>query len=244
MLVAAVAVVVLVATVVWWFSRPPERGQAPSGHQVALPSGATAPQQASQPSIEDGPLPITLDSKCPDQTDPKLAASTDPRSAWVCPTQGVPFGQKLVATLPKPYVLTGIRFWPGFQGKGPDGGDEWFRHGLIDEAQLVCNDPDRTPVTLSPQGQRHVFAQPLNHIVASAVELTILASSAPPPPPATTPTTAPPGAEATDDSADEAAGPDVSVLFPAPGSNDDQANNPNAASVAVWGFELIGHPIP
>ena len=240
-LTGVVALVVLLGAVVWWFSRPPQAPPAPAGRPVALPTGAPLPDSAA-PVVEDAPLPITITADCPDQTDPKLAASTDPRSAWVCPTQGVPFGQKLTIVLPKPYVITGIQLWPGFQGTGPDGRDEWFRHSLLRRAQLVFNDVDRTLVEVTPQGERREYSKPVNHILASSVELTVLETSPPPPEPQTTATQAPAGSDPAD--TDAPPPPDLGALFPPPGPDADAANNPNAASVAIWGLKLIGHPVP
>ncbi|MBU8817562.1 hypothetical protein EB74_11615 [Mycobacterium sp. SWH-M5] len=237
-----IAVVALLAGVVWWYSRPADTDK-PVGRPAALPvGGANTPAAPTSPVLEDGPLPITLNAECPGQTDPKLAASTDPRSAWVCPTGGVPFGQKLVATMAKPNVITGIKFWPGFQGKGPDGGDEWFRHRVIQEAQLVCNDPERTPVMLRPMGQRHEYSQPLNRLLCSAVEITVLSTEPPPPAPRITPTAAPPGSDP-DATGDEPV-PDLGSLFPPADPDVQKANDPDSSSIAVWGFQLIGHPVP
>lgn len=207
-LALGVAAVVVLAGIVWWSSRPAAGPQQPSGRQVAMPTGAAqVPAGGTKPAVPDDVLPATFTAECPGQTDPKLAASTDPRSAWTCPTNGVPFGQKIIATLPKPYVITGIKFWPGFQGTGPDGRDAWFHYRVLMEGQLVFNDIDRTLVPLRPLGARAEYSQPLNRILASVVEFTVMASDPPPAEPKTTPTSAPPGAPASGE-------PDLGELFP------------------------------
>ena len=234
----SVAAVVALATIVWFSSRPPEQPDKPAGRQVSQPVGAAVPPVGKQ-TVQDDVLAATFVAECVGQTDPKLAASTDPRSAWTCPTDGVPFGQKLVATLPKPHVITGICFWPGFQGAGADGRDAWFHHRVITEAQAVFNDIDKTLVPLKPGGTRAEFCQPLNRILASVMEFTVMASDPPPIEPKLTPTSAPPGAPA-------GAQPDLGELFlsDSPRNESSGENNPDAASIALWGFKLIGHPVP
>lgn len=244
-LAAVVAVVVVVGGVVWWFARP-QTPPAPAQLHPAVPAaGPSGPAPAAAPvSSPDVPLPITVSGQCPQQTDPRLATSTDPNTAWVCPTGGLPFGQQLTLTLPKLYVITGVKFWPGFQGKGADGADEWYRHRLVQHAQLVFDDADRTLVPLDPLGQRHEYAKPINHLVASGATLLILDSSAPPPAPPASMTAQPP---APGDPSSTST-PDMGPLFPAPsgegtGTDDPSAPGPNADSVALWGLQLIGHPV-
>lgn len=234
----SVAAVVALATTVWFSSRPPEQPEKPAGRPVSQPVGAAVPPVGKQ-TVQDDVLAATFTAECVGQTDPKLAASTDPRSAWTCPTDGVPFGQKLVATLPKPHVITGICFWPGFQGAGADGRDAWFHHRVITDAQVVFNDIDKTLVPLKPGGTRAEFCQPLNRVLASVMEFTVMSSDPPPIEPKLTPTSAPPGAPA-------GAQPDLGELFPSDAPRGEQAgeNNPDAASIALWGFKLIGHPVP
>ncbi|ART74381.1 hypothetical protein BTO20_37825 (plasmid) [Mycobacterium dioxanotrophicus] len=238
-LALGVCAVVAIIVIVWFSSRPPEKTDPPSGQQASLPTGGSRPPASPvKPVVENEDLPATFSADCAGQTDPKLAASTDPRSAWTCPTDGVPFGQKLVVTLPKPYVITGICFWPGFQGTGPDGRDAWFHYRLIQEASLLFNDIDRTVVPLAPRGVRSEFCLPLNRLIASAVELTVTASDAPPPEQKITPTSPPPGAPST------TGVPGVGELFPSqPDAGSTSENNPNATSIALWGFKLKGHAV-
>lgn len=234
-----IATVVLIAALVWWFSQPSPKPK-PVHTIAALPTAGPAVTTAAAPIDQDGPLPITLGAVCPGQTDPKLAASDDHHSGWTCPTGGVPFGQKLVATLPQPYVITGIKFWPGFNGAGPDGRDEWLRHRILQEVQFGFNDRDLTTLPGSPNGERREYDLSVDHLVASQVEMTVIASVAPPPEPAATPTSVPPGG---DPSATEAP-PGIVSIFPSnPSDNPQDAKAPAAASIAVTGFELIGHPI-
>lgn len=235
----AVTAVVALATIVWFSSRPPEQAEKPAGRPVSQPVGAAVPPAGGKQTVQDDVLAATFVAECVGQTDPKLASSTDPRSAWTCPTDGVPFGQKLIATLPKPHVITGICFWPGFQGAGADGRDAWFHHRVITEAQAVFNDIDKTLVPLRPGGTRAEFCLPLNRILASVMEFTVMASDPPPIEPKLTPTSAPPGAPA-------GGQPDLGELFPSDSSRNENSgeNNPDAASIAVWGFKLIGHPVP
>lgn len=232
-LAALVGVVAVIAGLVWWFVQP-STPPAPV-HTIAAPPGAALPVTSTVPAAPaDGPVPITLTAVCPGQTDPKLAASTDHRSGWVCPTGGVPFGQKLVVTLATPAVITGIKLWPGFNGAGADGRDEWSRHRLLSEVQFVFNDRDLTMLPGSPNGERREYALVVNHLVASQVEMTVLDSVPAPPQPTLTPTAAAPRA-------DPAAVPELASIF-ATGPADG-ANAPDAASIAVTGFQLIGHPI-
>jgi hypothetical protein len=234
-----IGVVALIAGLVWWFSQPTPQPK-PAHTIAALPTAGPAVTTTAAAIDQDGPLPITLNAVCPGQTDPKLAASDDHHSGWTCPTMNVPFGQKLVATLPQPYVITGIKFWPGFNGVGHDGRDEWFRHRIMQEVGFVFNDRDLTPLSGSPNGERHEYALVVDHLVASQVEMTVISSVAPPPEPATTPTSAPPGA----DPSPADAPPDLGSIFPAgPSDTGDGANAPDASSIAVTGFQLIGHPI-
>lgn len=236
---AIVAAVVVLGGVAWWSASPAEQPD-PAGQVSApvIPTGARPPGGGGQPGpVEEAPLPVTASSGCPNQTDPQLATSTDPDSAWTCPTEGVPFGQKLVLTLPKPYVVTGICFWPGFNGVAPDGRPAWFQHRLIEQAQIVFNDPDATVIELRPMAQRHEYCVPLNKIVASGAELTIQQTTAPPPEPRIDEPGAPPG------SPDAPQTPDVTSLFPPAGESDDLDEGPQAASVAIWGLQLVGRPI-
>ena len=233
-----VAVVAVVAGWVWWFAQPTA---APKPvHTIAAPPAAGPAETTTvAPIAEDGPLQIVTSAVCPGQTDPKLAASTDKHSGWTCPTGGVPFGQKLTATLPQPSVITGIKFWPGAQFAGPDGRDQWFHYRLLQELQCVFNDRDLTAVTATPNAERHEYSMAV-HVVASRVDCTVTASVSPPPQPATTPTSAPPGADPS--SADSP--PDLSSIFPAtPTATPDGGNDPNGSSIAVTGFSLIGHAI-
>ncbi|WP_454793756.1 hypothetical protein [Mycolicibacterium lutetiense] len=242
-LIKAIAVSVsaflAIAAIVWISARPDEKPEKPAGRQVAQPTGAAQAPAGGKPAIQDDILPATFNAECAGQTDPKLAASTDPRSAWTCPTDGVPFGQKLIATLPKPYVITGICYWPGFQGAGPDGRDAWFHHRVITEAQAVFNDIDKTLVPMRPGGVRSEYCLPLNRVLASVMEFTVMASDAPPPEPKLTPTSAPPGAPSNGQ-------PDMGELFPSAGPDAESSseNNPNAAAIALWGFKLKGHAVP
>lgn len=233
-----VVVVIAIAAVVWWFSLPTP--PAKPVHTLASPQAAAAPAPVSAaPLPQDGPLPMVTSAVCPGQTDPKLATSTDKHSGWVCPTGGVPFGQKLTATLPQPYVITGLSWWPGGEFVGPDGRDEWFRHRIEQEVDCVFNDRDLTKVTGTPNGERHEYRLAV-HVVASQVECTVTASVPPPPQPPTTPTSAPPGA---DPSAADTP-PDLSSIFPAaPTDTSGAGNDPNGSSIAVTGFQLTGHPI-
>lgn len=237
-----VAVIVVVTALVWWFSQPTPPQPKPTHTIAAVPSAGPAQTTTVAPIAEDGPLPVVTSAVCPGQTDPKLATSTDKRSAWVCPTGGVPFGQKLTATLPQPSVITGIKFWPNFEGAGADGRDEWFRHRALQELQCVFNDRDLTTVTATPNGERHEYSLAVR-VVASQVDCTVTASVPPPPQPATTPTSVPPG---TDPAAPDAT-PEISSIFPAnpanPVDTPDGANDPNGSSIAVNGFQLIGHAI-
>lgn len=236
---AIVAAVVVLGGVAWWTASPAEQPD-PAGQVSApvIPTGARPPGAGGQPGpVEEAPLPVTASSGCPNQTDPQLATSTDPDSAWTCPTEGVPFGQKLVLTLPKPYVVTGICFWPGFNGVAPDGRSAWFQHRLIEQAQIVFNDPDATVIELRPMAQRHEYCVPLNKIVASGAELTIQQTTAPPPEPRIDEPGAPPG------SPDAPLTPDVTSLFPPAGEADELDEGPQAASVAIWGLQLVGRPI-
>lgn len=231
---AVVVAVVVLGGGVWWFTRP-EPAPAPAQlHPVVIPTGDSAAPSAPVVA-EDGPLPVTIESECPGQTDPQLAASADANSAWVCPTGGVPFGQTLVLTLPKPYVITGIKFWPGFQGQGADGGDEWYRHRLIKTAQIVFNDPDRTLVSLTPQAERRQYAKALNHVLAQQAVITVQDTASPPPAPAASATAAPPGTELPGSPSP----PDLGSLFPTTNPTGD--DGPQSSSVALWGLQLIGH---
>lgn len=234
-LAAAAASVVVLGGSVWWLSRPEPPAAPPQLHPVVMPTGDAA-SSAAPAVAQDGPLPVTVETDCPGQTDPQLAASTDANSAWVCPTGGLRFGQQLVLTLPKPYVITGIKFWPGFQGQGADGGDEWYRHRLIKTAQVVFNDPDRTLVSLTPQGERRQYAKALNHILANQAVITIQDSAAPPPAPAPNATAVPSGA---DDPNAAPALPDLGSLFDTSAHSGD--DGPQGSSVAMWGLQLIGH---
>ncbi|MGD9622316.1 MAG: hypothetical protein AB7G47_20020 [Mycolicibacterium sp.] len=232
---AVAAAVVVLGGGAWWFTRPDPTPPPAQLHPVVIPTGDSA--AASAPAVaEDGPLPVTIESDCPGQRDPSLAASSDANSAWVCPTGGVPFGQQLVLTLPKPYVITGIKFWPGFQGQGADGGDEWYRHRLINTAQIVFNDPDRTLVSLTPQAERRQYAKALNHILANQATITLLDTAAPPPAPAPSATAVPPGIDPTG----PAPLPDLGSLFPT-NNNANSDDGPESSSVAMWGLQLIGH---
>lgn len=233
-----VAVVIAIAAMVWWFSTPTP--PAKPVHTLASPQGAAPPVTSTvAPVDDDGPLAAVTSSVCPGQTDPKLATSTDKHSGWICPTGGVPFGQKLTATLPQPSVITGIKFWPGAEFAGPDGRDEWFRHRLLQELQCTFNDRDLTTVTATPDADRHEYSLPV-HVVASQVDCTVTASVPPPPQPATTPTSVPPGA----DPSSPDGPPDISSIFPAnPTDTPDGGNDPNGSSIAVTGFQLIGHAI-
>lgn len=235
----AVSAVVAIVAIVWLSARPGPEPEKPTGRQVAQPTGAAQPPAGGKPVVQDDVLPATFNAECTGQTDPKLAASTDPRSAWTCPTDGVPFGQKLTVTLPKPYVITGICYWPGFQGAGPDGRDAWFHYRVITEAQAVFNDIDRTLVPMRPGGTRTEYCLPLNRVLASVMEFTVMASDAPPPEPKLTPTSAPPGAPSNGQ-------PDLGELFPSAGPDAESSseNNPNAAAIALWGFKLKGHAVP
>lgn len=235
---AIVGAVVLLGGIAWWSASPAEPPEQREAARPPMPTGQARPGDAAPPgAVEEAPLPVTVGSGCPNQTDPKLATSTDPNSAWQCPTDGVPFGQKLSLTLPKPYVLTGICFWPGFNGVAPDGRPAWFRHRLIDQAQLVFNDPDSTVIDLRPAGQRHEYCVPLNKIVASAGEITIQQTSPPPPEPKIEEPSAPPGAP------DAPPSSDVTELFPPPADEKAAEDGPDAASVAIWGLKLVGRPI-
>ncbi len=237
-LAAIVGAVVLLGGIAWWSASPAEPPEQREATRPPMPTGQARPGDASAPgAVEETPLPVTAGSGCPNQTDPKLATSTDPNSAWVCPTDGVPFGQKLSLTLPKPYVLTGICFWPGFNGVAPDGRPAWFRHRLIEQAQLVFNDPDSTVIDLRPAAQRHEYCVPLNKIVASAGEITIQQTSPPPPEPKIEEPGAAPGAP------DAPPGTDVTSLFPPAAEEKDTEEGPDAASVAIWGLKLVGRPI-
>lgn len=235
------AVIMVVAALVWWFSQPTPQPK-PTHTIAAVPTAGPAETTTVAPIAEDGPLAVVTSAVCPGQTDPKLATSTDKHSAWVCPTGGVPFGQKLTATVPQPSVITGIKFWPNFEGAGPDGRDEWFRHRVLQELQCVFNDRDLTTVTATPNGERHEYSLAVR-VVASQVECTVTATVPPPPQPATTPTSVPPGT----DPASPDATPDMTSIFPANPANPvdapDGANDPNGSSIAVNGFQLIGHAI-
>ncbi len=233
-LAAIVGAVVLLGGIAWWSASPAEPPEQREATRPAMPTGQARPVDASPPgAVEEIPLPVTAGSGCPNQTDPKLATSTDPDSAWVCPTDGVPFGQKLSLTLPKPYVLTGICFWPGFNGVAPDGRQAWFRHRLIERAQLVFNDPDSTVIDLRPAAQRLQYCVPLNKIVASTGEITIQQTSPPPTEPTIQEPGAPPGAPGTD----------VTSLFSPAADEIASEDGPDAASVAIWGLKLVGRPI-
>lgn len=226
-LAGAVAVVLVAAGLVWWFGHSRGADEA-AGYEVQIPAGGSSAPPAAAPPVVDDVLPLNLDSRCDNQTEPRLAGVGNDNAAWVCPTLGVPFGQKIVGTLPKPYVITGIKFWAGFHGRGVDGGDEWNRHRVIDLAQAVFNDAERSRIELAPHGERREYSVPINHLVASAVEFTVLASS---PAPVTT-------EEPGEDQAPE-------PLFRGPrDSGDDRENDPSASSVALSGFALIGHPVP
>lgn len=226
-LAGGVALVVVAAGLVWWFGHSRSADET-AGYEVQMPAGAPSPPPVAAAPVVDDVLPLTLDSRCDNQTEPRLAAIGNTNAAWVCPTLGVPFGQKIVGTLPKPYVITGIKFWPGFNGRGVDGGDEWGRHRVIDAAQAVFNDAERSRIELAPHGERREITVPINHLVASAVEFTVLASS---PAPVTSD-------EPADDQMPE-------PLFRGPrDSGEDRENDPSASSVALSGFALIGHPVP
>lgn len=232
---AIVGAVVLLGGIAWWSASPAEPPEQREATRPPMPTGQARPGEASPPgAVEEGPLAVVTGSGCPNQTDPKLATSTDPNSAWQCPTDGVPFGQKLSLTLPKPAVLTGICFWPGFNGVAPDGRPAWFRHRLIEQAQLVFNDPDSTVIDLRPAAQRHEYCVPLNKIVASAGEITIQQTSPPPPEPKIEEPGAAPGAPP---------GTDVTSLFPPAAEEKATDEGPDAASVAIWGLKLVGRPI-
>lgn len=239
-LIAVVAVVV--SGLVWWFSSPdpapPQRGRVIDG-KPSRPAAGGGPSTAATSAVaasSDGPLPVTLTAVCPGQTDPKLASADDQRSAWQCPTQGVPFGQKLVGTLPKPYVITGIKFWPGFNGTGPDGRDAWPRHRVLKEVQFLFNDTNLTTLAASPDGERQECDVVVDHLVATQVQMTVLDSVAPPP---AAPTSAP-----SSTAPDAPSLPtDVPLFAPSPTDTPDGANAPDASSIAVTGFQLIGHPI-
>lgn len=233
-----IAVVAVVAALVWWFARPTPAPK-PVHTIAASPTAGPAETTTVAPIAEDGPLPIVTSAVCPGQTDPQLAGSTDKHSGWTCPTGGVPFGQKLTATLPQPSMITGIKFWPGAEFVGPDGRDQWFHYRLLQELQCVFNDRDLTPVTATPNAERHEYSMAV-HVVASRVDCTVTASVSPPPQPATTPTSAPPGADPY--SGDSP--PDISSIFPAnPAGTPDGGNDPNGSSIAVTGFSLIGHAL-
>jgi len=225
-LAGGVALVVVAAGLVWWFGHSRGVDEA-GGYEVQIPAGGSSASPAVAPPVVDDVLPLMLDSRCDNQTEPRLAGvGTD--GAWSCPTLGVPFGQKIVGTLPKPYVLTGVKFWPGFHAKEADGRDGWDGHRVIDEAQLVCNDAERSRIELAPHGERREYSVPINHLIASACEFTVLASS---PAPVT---------------ADEPADDQVpEPLFRGPhDSGEDRENDPSASSVALSGFALIGHAVP
>lgn len=234
---AILGVVLLLSVTVWWYSRPEPEDPKPTARRAPLPTAAStiAPGKAAP---EDGPIPITLTSDCVGQTEPRLAASTEPRSAWKCPTNGVPFGQVLVATMPKPYVVTGIKYWAGFNGVESDGSPAWFRNRVLMLTQFVFNNPDKTLLESSPRGERHEIVVPVEHVLASVVTMTVRESAPPPPAPISTPTAVPPGANP-----DDTQLPNLETLLPVPGDNPDAANDPNGANIAVWGFQLIGHEV-
>ncbi|GLE59005.1 hypothetical protein NJBCHELONAE_43160 [Mycobacteroides chelonae] len=234
---AIVGAVLLLSVTVWWNSRPEPEPPKPTAQRHALPTGNQKPTQSAQVP-EDSPIPVTFSSDCVGQTDPKLAGSLDVRSAWKCPTGGVPFGQVLVGTFPKPFVVTGIKYWAGFNGVDTDGGDAWFRNRLLMLVQFVFNNPDKTLLESSPRGERHEIVVPVEHVLASTITMTVRESAPPPPAPVTVPTTAPPGGNP-----DETPLPNLETLLPGPTDNPDAANDPNAASIAMWGFQVIGHPV-
>ncbi|MDM2402125.1 hypothetical protein PP613_23610 [Mycobacteroides abscessus] len=234
---AILGTVLLLSVTVWWYSRPEPEEPKPSARRAPLPTAAAPPAQVKV-AADDGPIPFTLTSDCIGQTEPRLAASTEPRTAWTCPTNGVPFGQVLVATMAKPYVVTGIKYWAGFNGVEADGSPAWFHNRVLMLTQFVFNNPDKTLLESAPRGERHEIVVPVEHILASTVTMTVRESAPPPPAPVTTPTAAPSGG-----SPDEAPLPNLETLFPAPGENPDAANDPNGAKIAVWGFQLIGHEV-
>lgn len=234
-----VAIVAVIVGLVWWFAQPEPKPKPV--HRIAdQRTGGPPATKTVAPINQDGPLQVTLTAVCPGQSDPKLAASDDHHSGWTCPTGGVPFGQKLVATLPQPTVIDGIEFWPGFNGTGPDGRDEWFRHLLLQEVSCQFNDRDLTELPGLPNGERQQYKMVVDHLVASQVECTVKSTVPPPPQPAATPTSVPPGADPT---AAEAPPGLSSILPPDPLENPDGSNAPNASSIAVTGFHLIGHAI-
>ncbi|SLE83228.1 Uncharacterised protein [Mycobacteroides abscessus subsp. massiliense] len=234
---AIVGAVLLLSVTVWWNSRPESEPPKPTAQRHALPTGNQKPPPSAQ-AVEDGPIPVTFSSDCTGQTDPKLAGSLEPRAAWKCPTGGVPFGQVLVGTFPKPYVVTGIKYWAGFNGVDSDGGDAWFRNRLLMLVQFVFNNPDKTLLESSPRGERHEIVVPVEHVLASTITMTVRESAPPPPAPVTVPTAAPPGANP-----EETPLPNLETLLPGPTDNPDAPNDPNAAAVAIWGFQVIGHPV-
>lgn len=234
---AIIGAVLLLSVTVWWNSRPEPEAPKPSAQRHALPTGSAKPTPSAT-AADDAPIPVTFTSDCVGQTDPKLAGSLEARSAWRCPTGGVPFGQVLLGTFPKPYVVTGIKYWAGFNGVDTDGGDAWFRNRLLMLVQFVFNNPDKTLVESTPRGERHEIVIPVEHVLASTITMTVRESAPPPPAPVTVPTAPPPGANSEDPPL-----PNLETLLPGATQNPDAANDPNAADIAMWGFQVIGHPV-
>ncbi|SIA41865.1 Uncharacterised protein [Mycobacteroides abscessus subsp. abscessus] len=241
---AIIIACIVIASAVWIATSPDTPDVKATETSAAAPSSSRTwrppPPSAPIPTpAGDTPIP-NLDYStdgCPGAYDAKLAASQNPREAFVCLTQGVLFGQTLIITFPARHVVSQICFWPGFNGRGVDGKDEWYWHRLLKTVQFVFREKDGTPIEGMdpvggyPNGERQNYCLHINNVQAWSIKMTVLETQSPPPPP---PPTATPTPGETDI-------PDFQSLLPEPTFTPGSAEDPSASSIAMWGFVVEGH---
>lgn len=192
--IAAVAVIVVSATLLWprgTSNQPPPNPSASFSVPTVTETAAPAPGPAGSPGA-DGPITIKrADNRCTaGSTDPMQAFDNDVNTAWMCVPAYLPkppgAGQTIAAAtvlrveFEKYYVVTGLCIVPGWNRINPDKSDEWLKHLVVAVVEYQFNDPDETRLTQTTDGIRNCVPTPVDPpVVASAMTVTIKELSSP-----------------------------------------------------------------
>lgn len=248
-LVAAFVIATLVTAVLFYWpdarSTPAGGGSFGEPQAVAVAKPAPTPRGGA-PTGADRPLPYTADalgSCAAGSTPAQTMSGNDPRNAFKC-VRGGGDGQTISIDLGHTYVITAISLTPGWVGKDASGVSQWSQHRVVTLVQYMF---DHDPTSLVTQDTKNVHGeavQPIQHRVASTIQILIRQTSRPPAEPPQ-PSAAPaPGPGGLVPLFSDGAGPTPTPapsLDPVSGLATDANSDPVDATFAISSLKILGH---
>lgn len=248
-LVAAAVIATLVTAVVFYW---PDSRSAPAGggsfgepQAVAVAKPAPTPPGGAAAGA-DRPLPYTADAQgscAAGSTPAQTMSGNDPRNAFKC-VRGGGDGQTISIDLGHTYVITAISLTPGWVGKDASGVSQWSQHRVVTLVQYMF---DHDPTSLVTQDTKNVHGeavQPIQHRVASTIQILIRQTSRPPaepPQPSSVPAPGPGGLVPLFSDGAGATPTPTPSLDPASGLATDANSDPVDATFAISSLKILGH---